>query len=194
MKSRFLAALAIVSGLTTPASAQVDSPEVQAVFEALDRGVLDPFARYPKQKRAALADALVEYYEWLNRKVPRGSPADIAWVQGEFDSGNGTRVYEVMRTPEYAKYDLGLFIDNCRRRLAEVGPAVGAHPIEEMYQWTQALHCVDDSSDFLENLQQAGYAQGTQDDWFEYGLSMWPSTKGKILDTIVLTLREEGQP
>lgn len=189
----WLAAAAMSVVCMGQVGAQERAPEINALFEATDDGSFQMFERWPKQNRAALAQALTKYYEYLNRRVPRVSPADAAWVQGEFDSVDGARISAVMDTPEFAKRELGYYIDNCRNIMADVAPAIGGPTVEEFYQWTRVLYCIDDPSRFFEHMTQAGHVQGVRDEWFDYGLGMWSTVKKKITDTIAITLREEGQ-
>jgi hypothetical protein len=67
-----------------------------------------------EQARPLLHRMLWNYCDEMLRVIPRNSPRDNDWVQGEIDSADFARVNRITATVEYSRYNLTKVFTNCK--------------------------------------------------------------------------------
>jgi len=85
--------------MTIALSTLVGNDASASTFE-LDKAVIG--ATFPKVEdknaRKALAVALIAFWQNFNSRIPRISPSEEAWLQGEMASKDGSRIQRAAET------------------------------------------------------------------------------------------------
>jgi hypothetical protein len=147
-----------------------------STFE-LDKAVIS--ATLPKVEdknaRKALAVALLAYWQNFNSRIPRISPTEEAWLQGEFASKDWGRIQRAEETPEGSLHKLGILSDNCVKAFKEVSNLSGSAALneaattKELYAWLKTLHCYEKDEFILAYLYYGKLSNGKDDGAFSLG-------------------------
>lgn len=172
MRAWLFAFTLLLSPVAASMGADAD-PSVQRLYTALLQPAYQPF---PAEVRREVAEAALGYLEFLNRKIPRVTPDEAAWVQGEWNSGDSRRVAAAMLSKEGTLRDLGNKLDLCLSILPKLVASVGAS--DEMFWWLRSSDCFDSPDTWFAKLQRAQVAGN--DDFFLFGLGVMQSLHQEI--------------
>lgn len=109
------------------------------------------------EQRKKFALAIEAYWVEFDRRVPRLSPRDREWVEGEL-STQGDRLSRAFASDEFAIWSLNQHTDQC---LSTIRNVLGSYETEktqqvEMFYWLKMVNCYNGTSDLLIYLDQIG--------------------------------------
>ena len=113
-------------------------------------------------QRKVMALAIKEYWADFNKKLPRLSPDELKWVEGELNTNESARLSRIMDTKEYYFWSLAGMIDNCNESVSRLigsqnDPASASF---EMFHWLKVANCYRDSNVAIhDSLMRAGFRQ-----------------------------------
>ena len=154
------------------------SPSAAAAFTSLDiaRRVYSSFTfgeiYIGASQRKTMALAAEEYWADFDKKLPRLSPKEQKWVEGELDTSESSRLSRIMGTKEYNIWSLANMVDDCKASIARLigsqnDPALAS---SEMFNWLKVANCYRESSGTIfQHLNGAGFPQAS-DAMVGYGL------------------------
>jgi hypothetical protein len=99
-------------------------------------------------QRKSFALAIEVYWVDFDRRIPRLSPNEIAWVESEL-AGPFERLDRVINSKEYAIRWLNNRTDTCLRNIRNVLQSYNSDQAKqtEMLYWLQMLNCYDGTGD-----------------------------------------------
>ena len=102
------------------------------------------------EARKGFALAIEAYFENLDSRLPRLSPGEQEWIQGELEAG-GDRFNRAIDSKEFALKWLSAKAGLCLNTIRKV---VGSYETEqarqfEMFYWVYMINCFDDSDDIM---------------------------------------------
>ncbi|WP_146140175.1 hypothetical protein [Alsobacter soli] len=109
---------------------------------------------YSVQDRQALAGALARYWQSFQERVPRISPAERAWIEGETNSNSSERLAKVLNSTEWNLSELAETAENCAKAYKELATDIGANSKREALRWVRTLRCYNE--DVSERLSVVG--------------------------------------
>ena len=167
----------------------VASPSVAGAFTSLDiaRRVLIAFSAIyiDSAQRKVMALAAQEYWADFDTKLPRLSPDELKWVEGELDTGETFRLSRIMGTKEYHLWALAEVVDNCKVVVSRVIKTQNdpARASSEMFEWLKVANCYHQSNgEIFKLLNGAGIHQETP---WEAGYGLDNMILGQILNVVV---------
>ncbi|WP_209508269.1 hypothetical protein [Ruegeria sp. HKCCSP335] len=92
----------------------------RAVYQVIPFDMTSPNV----DKRLEFAQAIEAYWADLNQKVPRLSPKEIEWLEGELANTPGPRFTKAINSPEYGFYMVEQKIDLCLENVRNVIEAI----------------------------------------------------------------------
>ncbi|SDF06991.1 hypothetical protein PUH89_08675 [Rhodobacter capsulatus] len=138
----------------------------------------------PIADRKKLAAAMLAYWEDFDKRLPRLSPVEEAWLKTEMGS-EGPRLSRAVNSKEYALWSVTLRVDGC---LANVRSVLRVQDSEteratEMLYWNNLTNCYSDAGDLNDQLLKAELSNGRFDGPFHIvGLNL---VRSIITNTIV---------
>lgn len=162
---------------------------VSAGTEALQRAALPEGAwqpgPLPVAKRRQMAVGLEAYWRDVTNRIPRLTPAEKAWVEGEFSSTDSARLVSAMGKREGA---LHLALDTsefCLNAYSAVIKTVGRGATAEALAWVHSLRCYTSTGDLPQHLYRAGLiSQPRNDAEIKMQLfSIWPQVTLRAIET-----------
>ena len=146
----------------------VASPSVAAAFTSLDiarrvnSSVTFGEIYVDASQRKTMALAAEEYWADFDKKLPRLSPAELKWVEGELDTSESSRLARIMNTKEFNLWSLANVVDNCKASISRLlgsqnDPALAS---SEMFNWLKVANCYRESENSIrDSLNGAGFPQ-----------------------------------
>lgn len=156
MKAWLLVTLLVVSPGT--ASAFTSLEIARRVYSSVTFGEIYIDAA----QRKVMALAVQEYWADFDKKLPRLSPAETKWVEGELDTTESSRLSRIINTKEYQLWSLARTVDNCNASVLRLigsqdDPALAQ---TEMFNWLKVANCYRDSNGSVRDaLNAAGFPQ-----------------------------------
>lgn len=121
--------------------------------------------------RDRAAQAVWEYWDHFNSRLPRIAPDERAWLMQEMDTSDTQRLNRVFASEIYHLWNLERIVDACLENTTGVLGNLGGEL--EMYYWVQLGTCFDDHSELNRSLQAADLSNGRYDGPFDLiGLSI----------------------
>jgi hypothetical protein len=164
-------------------------PSAASAFTSLDiaRRVIPTFSEIyiDASSRKSMALVVQEYWADFDRKLPRLSPAEQKWVEGELNTTESSRLSRIMSTKEYHLWALAGVVDNCKVVVARVintqnDPTLAT---SEMFEWLKVANCYHQSNgNVFEHLNGAGIRQETP---WEAGYGLDNMILGSILNVVI---------
>lgn len=107
-------------------------------------------------QRTQLAQAIQRYWVEFDTRVPRLSPKEKEWIEGEMAS-QGNRLTRAFNSVEFALYSINQQTDTCLDTIKNVINAQEAGGVHgaEMFHWVKMLNCYDGSGDLMIYLERA---------------------------------------
>lgn len=148
--SRLLLLLSAFAGTTSNAATK---DLTKAIFVAIPWDVQAP----DLNQRTAFAKAIEAYWVDFDARVPRLSPKEIEWIEGEL-AAQGERLTRALNSTEYAIWSLNRHSDDCLETIRNVISSQSADGIRqaEMFFWVKMVNCYDGTSDLNYYLERAG--------------------------------------
>jgi hypothetical protein len=156
MKAWLLVTLLVVSSGAASAFTSVDI--AGRVYSSVTFGEIYIDAA----QRKVMALAIQEYWADFDKKLPRLSPAEQKWVEGELDTTESSRLSRIINTKEYQLWSLARTVDNCNASVLRLigsqdDPALAS---SEMFNWLKVANCYRDSNGSVRDaLNAAGFPQ-----------------------------------
>jgi hypothetical protein len=135
--------------------------------------------------RKELADAVLQYWQSFNERIPRNSPENSAWLEAELSTSDSQRLSQAISSPQYALFQLAGIAENCEKISADLVKAVGSSATMELYLWLKFTQCY--SQDISAYLKQAKLSDGQPETWFRmrsFG-SLRHVIVGKIANSLI---------
>lgn len=138
------------------------------------------------EQRRKLAAAMLAYWSSFADRIPRISPTDVDWIEGELFSGENDRVTEIKNSPHYSQWVAARKVDYCVVRVQSIITYIGtSNPVEAAF-WTDMLHCSLNGSELLALLTRAGLTNGHYDGPFH--LAYFDVWTGALIDLVIVPL------
>ncbi len=150
-----LVAILFSGVLATPAASYTDVESARLAYQAVPFGEI--YAN--RDLRVAMAEAISDYWEDFDNRLPRLSPSEMEWLTGEMDTTDMVRINRVTQTREFHLWELGNLADQCTGAVAGLVTALNtpAQFTTEMFHWTKLAGCYHQSdSSIFRHLQGAG--------------------------------------
>ena len=117
----------------------------QASTEELLRGLMQTMnytsQSMPAAERRAFAVAGVAYWKSFDSRIPRNSPADDAWLDGEMNTTDSERIGRMAMSPQFSLRELVQMSETCVQVHELLVEHIGADRATELYLWLKASHC-----------------------------------------------------
>jgi len=144
----FVASAWIVAGAASAATKEL----TRAVFSAIPWDEKEPDA----VARRRFAVAIEAYWANFNARVPRLSPKEQEWIEGEL-AAQGDRLNRALNSKEYALWSLNEHTDLCLDTIRNV---IGSFEPEqsrqvEMFYWVKMINCYNGTNDLTIYLDRA---------------------------------------
>lgn len=125
----------------------------KAIFAAIPWEVQAP----DLDQRIRFAKAIEAYWVDFDGRVPRLSPKEREWIEGEL-AAQGERLTRALNSTEYALWSLNRHSDECLETIRNVISSQSADTIRqaEMFFWVKMVNCYDGTSDLTYYLERAG--------------------------------------
>jgi hypothetical protein len=181
---RRCAVLVLVFGALLAANREA-SATTREVVDGVVRVMNGSSSARDRESRRAMALALNKYWMSFSDRLPRLSPSERAWVQGELDSGGRERLLAVLSRREGALHVLEQTVGSCLKTYGSL--TLVNDPQHETYLWVQSLNCYVNESTTSSYLQIAGLWSGPQDRNFDISLFNYFAnfTINRILSTLL---------
>jgi hypothetical protein len=111
-----------------------------------------------------MAVGLEAYWRDITNRIPRLSPAEKEWVEGEFRSTDSARLVSAMGKREGALYLALDASEFCASAYAAVVRAVGRGATPEALAWVHSLRCYASTDDLPQHLFRAGLISRPRND------------------------------
>jgi len=179
MKALLLVALLVVS------------PGVAGAFTGLEiaRKVFlsVPFDEFyiDASRRKFMALAVQEYWADFDKKLPRLSPDELKWVEGELDATESSRLSRIMNSKEYHLWWLADVVDTCKDAASRLvgsqnDPTLAS---SEMFNWLKVADCYHRSGGHIfYSLNGAGFPQPSG---VPVGYGLDSMILGRILNVVI---------
>lgn len=107
-------------------------------------------------QRTQLAQAIQRYWVEFDKRVPRLSPKEKEWIEGEMAS-QGDRLTRAFNSVEFALFSINRQTDTCLETIKNVISTQEAGGVRqaEMFHWVKMLNCYDGSGDLTIYLERA---------------------------------------
>ncbi len=135
--------------------------------------------------RKELADAVLQYWQSFNERIPRNSPENYAWLEMELSKSDNQRLNQAFSSPQYALFHLAGTAENCEKISADLVKAVGSSKTMELYLWLKFTQCY--SQDISAYLMQAKLSDGPSETGYRmrsFG-SLRHAVVGKIANSLI---------
>ncbi|MDG4650200.1 hypothetical protein P6F26_17265 [Roseibacterium sp. SDUM158017] len=156
---RFFSALFVVCSLPLGPASASDGHHAQQILQAIQYEI----SYVPEGQRQAVASALRDYWLHFESRVPRLSPSELAWIEGELNA-SGERMARALGTREYSLWTLSQIVASCLERLDQIFLSLGSET--EMFHWVQLGTCLDEHQRLNQALHHAGLSNGRYDGSF----------------------------
>lgn len=113
-------------------------------------------------RRKTMALAIQEYWADFDSKLPRLSPDELRWVEGELNTTESSRLERIINTKQYNLWSLAGTVDSCKEAASRLigsqnDPALAS---SEMFNWLKVANCYRNSnSSTHDSLNGAGFTQ-----------------------------------
>jgi hypothetical protein len=108
-----------------------------------------PFSEFHanREHRKEMAEGVVEYWQDFNSRLPRLSPAELAWLTTELDTTDVARLNRASQTREFHFWELANLADQCMPAAINLLAAFDTpdHNETEMFHWTKVAICYHQS-------------------------------------------------
>lgn len=139
----------------------------QAIFDASPKNV-EVASREQRDKQA---DAILAYWKNVSERIPKLSPQEDEWLQGELAASND-RIMRAFRSREFAVSESGRIAEDCvkaAQALIDSRDRYLDEPNLETFFWLDVTYCYTQSDDLRINLKNAGLSNGEWDGSFNVG-------------------------
>ena len=176
-------ALTLISGV---APSTASTPEhIRAVnkivfTEGTFRKSFDP------AERKRFAKELASYWESFSNRIPRLSPSEQKWLDGEIASGSDERITSAMSRREFAISQIVQTATNCTEAYRDLENDIGINAKREALRWARTLSCYEE--DLRTYLLNAGLIKRGEDSGpIKLPMfSLWPRTiTGAVLGSVL---------
>ena len=137
--------------------------------------------------RRDTAAAMRAYWKSFSDRLPRLSPAEVAWVERE-QNENHEHDYAAINSKEFALWYLARTVESCLKTYDKLLASKKLDRSWEAYFWVKALHCYSDHDLLLHYLKKAGLSNGRADGPFVSAMfSIWKNyISDNILETVLV--------
>lgn len=167
-----------------PAEASI-LEHIQAVNKIVfvDGGFRKSFSPDDRKKFAA---ALGAYWESFANRIPRLSPSEQKWLDGEIASGSDERMTNAINRREFAISQIVQTATNCLDAYRQLQTDIGVNAKREALRWARTLSCYEE--DLRTHLLNAGLIERGEDTGpIKLPMfSLWPRTiTGPLLGAVL---------
>jgi len=165
----------------TAAFAYTDIEAARRAYQAV------PFDQFyaERDQRMAMAQAVSDYWNDFDSRLPRLSPSELEWLTGEMDTTDMVRINRVTQTREFHLWELGNLADQCTGAALGLTTALSTpdQHSTEMFHWTRVAGCYHQSDgSIFRHLQGAGLDRtGDADDGHALDHLMLSNILNKII-------------
>jgi len=145
MRKSFIYPVLILTLVAQPVGAQDFTQTASALLRATD-----------EEPRATYAKTLLNYCNEMLRIVPRNSPRETEWIQGEIKSGNRERIFRAMQSVEYSRDFLVDTFTACVAHSDKLATQPGLQPAAEAVLWARLAITFDYSDQIHEYASRLG--------------------------------------
>jgi len=157
MRISLISALMLIAGVI-PAHASTSSLDNQ-VIQAIQ---LSNFT-FTADDRITLARSALKYWESFDSRIPRNSPEDQKWLEGELSVTDMTRINRAVASPQYARMQLTTLSTTCVDLFQNLPNTIGKNRLNEAYFWLKIVQCYAHPDATLNYLRTAGISDGQED-------------------------------
>lgn len=157
MRTYMIATLMLIAGVVT-AHASTSSLDKQ-VIQAIQ---LSNFT-FTADDRIKLARSALSYWKSFDSRIPRNSPVDQKWLEGELSVSDMTRINQAVASPQYARMQLTTLSTTCVDLFQNLPKTIGKNRINEAYFWLKVVQCYAHPDATLSYLRMAGISNGEED-------------------------------
>lgn len=163
---------------------------VEASTEQLDKAVmaalhLGELKSAPVVHRKDLANALLQYWQNFNSRIPRNSPSEAEWLKQELSSNELERGTRAINSVAYGLDQLTYIAENCEAITKQLSKTVGTNQAQELYLWLKFTQCYSD--EIFRDLELAKLSNGRADGDFKmqsFGL-LFQAITGKVANSLI---------
>lgn len=143
----------------------------------------------PQNWRRDFANAALVHCREVSAKVPRNTPREDDWVDGELKSLEPNRLDRLMKSVEFSRWTLAHTFEECVR-LTQVLAIERLDKAKETATWVRLVRAFNDTDGLTKNGITVGLIRAA-DSSDPYGLMLWPGARLSIIEKAILPLLEE---
>lgn len=179
----FLTALALVCLALTDHALASTQDLAKQVSQAFD---LDRLKQGDVEQRRKLAQAFLAYWNSFSTNLPRPSPDEAKWIEGELNSNQTERISAVINRREYGLWAANTHASSCVTRAQVILLNVGSNDAIEAGFWADFLNCIIDVDDLARWLQTAGLMGQRYDGPFY--IAMFDVWRSELLNDVIVPM------
>ena len=143
-----IASICIASGAANAATKEL----TKAIFAVIPWDENEP----DTETRKRFAVAIEAYWANFSARVPRLSPKEQEWIEGEM-AAQGDRLNRAINSKEYALWSLNRHTDLCLDSIRNVARSFETEQSQqlEMFYWVKMINCYDGTNDLTIYLDRA---------------------------------------
>lgn len=180
--ARTLLLFAFFSLVALPSNAS--TPELVKAVNVLRLWERDSMTQ---KRRTEIAAALLAYWTSFGERIPRLTPAELAWAKREFATSDSTRIAHAMNRREGALYWLLYDVEYCINAHKIIAEKFESNSNIEARHWIGTMHCYTSSESIRLHLIRSGLSKkdSFDNEFNMQSLSIWHSAIINIARDII---------